>query len=312
MGIIVSLYKKNFLKRYDLDDAIPYFAASGFPGLAEETGRFQNSAGVEIHYFIFSYPGYDPDRLVLFCNGMGAGHSEYFAEIEALCRGGFRVLTFDYTGSGMSGGERLPSCNAPTRDAMELLEQLRPKEEIIPVGHSLGGYTALNLANLLPDVHRAVILSGFVGIADEMMGFVKLRLLANRVKQFEKKLDPKLGSLDNLAYLASAQDKLLWIHSKDDPMVNYKYNAGQVQKTNNPNVRVVTVERKKHQPQYKAEALAKMNAWMGEYNRLVHEKKLPTQAERQAFFADKPIGQMTEQDPAVIGEIIRFLQGARV
>lgn len=312
MGMIVSLYKKNFLKRYDLDDGIPYFVTSDFPGLTEETGSFQNPAGVEIHYFTFYYPGYDPNKLLLFCPGMGAGHKEYYAEIEALCRGGFRVLSYDYTGSGFSGGERLPSCNGPTRDVMELLKHRKPQEEIIPVGHSLGGYTALNLANLLPDVHRAVILSGFVGIADEMMGFVKLRLLANRVKQFEKKLDPKLGGLDNLAYLASTQDKLLWIHSVDDPVVNYKYNAGQVLKINNPNVRVMTVEHKKHQPQYKAEALKKMNDWMGEYNRLVQEKKLPTKAARQAFFDDKPIRRMTEQDPAVIGEILRFLREDRV
>ena len=312
MGFISKLYRDNFLQRYDLDEAMPYFAASDFPGLTEEAGSFQNSAGVEIRFFTFSYSGYDPDKLLLFCHGMGAGHTEYYAEIEALCRGGFRVLTYDYTGSGLSGGERLPSCNAPTRDAMELLEQCKPREEIIPVGHSLGGYTALNLANLRPDVHRAVILSGFIGIADEMMGFVKLRLLANRVKQFEKKLDPHYGKLNNRAYLAATQDKILWIHSADDPVVNYKYNAGQVLQINNPNVRVVTVEHKKHQPQYTAEALEKMNLWMGGYNQLLREKKLNTLEEKRAYFADKPMGQMTEQDPAVIGEILRFLREDRV
>ena len=312
MGFISKLYRDNFLQRYDLDEAMPYFATSDFPGLMEEQGAFRNSADIEIRYFSFFYPGYDPDKLLLFCPGMGAGHTEYYAEIEALCRGGFRVLTFDYTGSGLSGGERLSSCNAPTRDAMELLEQCKPQAEIIPVGHSLGGYTALNLANLLPNVHRAVILSGFIGIADEMMGFVKLRPLANRVKQFEKKLDPHYGKLNNHAYLAATQDKILWIHATDDPVVNYKYNAGQVLRINNPNVRVVTVEHKKHQPQYTAEALEKMNVWMGGYNQLLREKKLNTLEEKRAYFADKPMGQMTEQDPAVIGEILRFLQGERI
>ena len=201
----------------------------------------------------------------------------------------------------------MDSVNAPVRDAAELIDLLKPKEELIPVGHSLGGYTALTIANVLPCVKRAVILSGFVSIADEMMGFVKLRLLANRVKRFEKKLDPRFGAVNNRAYLKTTDNMLLWFHSTDDPMVNYKYNAGRVLKLNNPNVRVVTVEHKKHNPQYTYEALEKMNKWMGEYYRLVNEKKLETLEARKAYFSDKPVGAMTEQDPAVFGEILRFL-----
>lgn len=309
MGIIVNLYKKNFLQRYDVPEDIPFFSAADFPELSCEPGSFRNSAGIEIRYAFFSCAGYDPGRLILFCHGLGPGYRAYFAEIDALCRAGYRVLTLDYTGCGASGGERLPSCNAPTRDAAELLDHLRPQGEIIPVGHSLGGYTALNLANLLPEVRRAVIISGFVGIADEMMGIVRLRFLANRIRRFERKLDPRYGGLDNRAYLAATQDKLLWIHSTDDPVVSYKHNAGLVKRIGNPKVRVLTVEGKKHMPQYTKEALQNMNVWIGEFNRLVREKKLCSLEEKQAFFSDKPVAAMTEQDPAVIGEILRFIRG---
>ena len=61
-------------------------------------------------------------------------------------------------------------------------------------------------------------------------------------------------------------------------------------------------------PQYTKEALRNMNRWLGEYNRLVREKKLNTPEEKQAYFADKPVAAMTEQDPAVIGEILRFIR----
>lgn len=309
MGFVVKLYQKNFFQRYDLPEPIPFFDCGDFPKLACESGSFRNSAGVELRYFFYCYAGYDPAKLILLCPGLGPGHRGYFAEIDALCRAGYRVLTLDYTGCGASGGECLPSCNAPTRDVMELLERLKPSEELIPVGHSLGGYTALNLANLLPAVRRAVIISGFVTIADEMMGFVKLRVLANRVKRFEQKLDPRYGGLDNRAYLASTQDKLLWIHAPDDPVVDYRYNAGLVKRIGNPNVRVLTVEGKQHLPQYTVEARNKMDAWIGEFNRLVREKKLNDLEEKKAFFADKPVAEMTEQDPAIIGEILRFIGG---
>ncbi|MBQ7599242.1 MAG: alpha/beta hydrolase [Clostridia bacterium] len=308
MGFVVNTYRKNLLRRFDKDGAIPYYSPGDFPGLSCKEGSFKNSAGVEIKYFTYCYAGCSENKLILFCPGMGPGHTAYLTEIETICRAGFRVLTLDYTGCGESGGERLTSANAPTRDIMELLALLDPCGEIIPVGHSLGGYTALNIARLRPDVKRAVIISGFVSISDEMMGYFKLRPLANLVKKYEIRLDPEYGNADNRKYLAGTTDRLLWFHSTDDPMVNYRYNAGQVISLNNPNIRVITVEHKKHNPNYSAEALETMNAWMGQYKRLISEKQLNTPEERKAFFADKPIGRMTSQDPAVISEILQFVK----
>ncbi|MBP1587335.1 MAG: alpha/beta hydrolase [Clostridia bacterium] len=307
MGIVVKLYKDSILRRYDKDCAIPYYSGNDFEGLRFEEESFTNSEGVEIRYFTYFYEGFRTDRLILFCPGIGPGHTAYLSEIEAICREGFRVLTLDYTGCGASGGEKLSSVNASVRDAMELLGLVKPAVEVIPVGHSLGGYTALTVANLSNEVKRAAVISGFVSISDEMMGFAKLRFLANRVKRFEEKNSPAYGKVDNRAYLAETQDRILWIHSTDDPMVNYKYNAGQVLKLNNPGVEVVTVHNKRHNPQYTGEALAAMNAWIGEYGKLVREKKLATVEERQAFFEGKPVSRMTELDPEVFGRVLKFI-----
>ena len=179
------------------------------------------------------------------------------------------------------------------------------------VGHSLGGYTALNVVNLSPDIHRAVILSGFLSISDEMIGYVKLRLLADVIRHYEKKLDPKYGALDNHQYLKKSKDHLLFIHSTDDPMVNYPYNAGWVKTVDNPNVRLITVEGKKHNPQYTREALEAMNTWIGEYNRQVQSKQLDTLEAKKHYFEDKPIGKMTAQDPEIYREILGFLGGCK-
>ena len=308
MGLITNIYKKNFLIRYDKDEAIPYFDHTDFPGLVCEAGAFDNTDNVQIHYFTYCYPGYKTDKLILFCPGMGPGHTAYLAEIETLCKAGYRVLTLDYTGCGSSGGEKMDSVNAPTRDVIELLELIKPSEEIILVGHSLGGYTALNVINLRKDIKKAVVISGFISIADEMTVFVKLRILANRIKRFEKKLNPRYGNIDNVKYVAETTDKLLWIHSTDDPMVNYKFNAGKVEKAGNPNVKLITVNNKRHNPQYSADALQTMNAWIGGYNKLVSEKQLNTLEERRAYFADKPIARMTEQDPEIFEIIISFIE----
>ena len=71
------------------------------------------------------------------------------------------------------------------------------------------------------------------------IGFVRFPFLANIIRRYEKKLDPRFGTLDNRAYLAETRDRLFWIHSTDDPMVNYSHNAGQVIALGNPNVRLI-------------------------------------------------------------------------
>lgn len=308
MGFVIDQYKKGMLHRFDFEEFMPPFSAADFPGLRASPAEFKNRAGDEVRYFTYSYEGCRHDKLILFCHGLGPGHSYYLSEIEALCRAGYRVLTLDFSGCGSSGGKKLASVNAPTKDALELLELIKPEEELVPVGHSLGGYTALNLAHLLPSVTRAVIISGFISISDEMMGFLKLRLLADRIKRFEEKLDPQLGALDNLSYLKTTNDKLLWIHSMDDPVVNYRYNAGKLKKLGCPSVRVIAVEKKKHTPQYSAEAIKTMDDWMGRFYRMIKEGKLASTEERKAYFDDKPVKDMTAQDPCVWEEILWFIE----
>ena len=132
--------------------------------------------------------------------------------------------------------------------------------------------------------------------------------MANRVKRYEEKLLPRYGRGDNRAYLATTQKRILWIHSTDDPMVNYKYNAGRVVQMGNPYLRVLTVEGKRHNPQYSKEALDTMSAWFGQYNRLLREGRLDTAEARADYFADKPISMMTRQDPEIYREILSFLR----
>ena len=250
MGFIVNLYRKNFIQRFDKEDGIPYYSKEDFDGLKCEEKTFNNSLGIEVHYFFYNYENYKKDKLIIFCPGIGPGHTAYLAEIELLSKAGYRVLTLDYTGCGASKGETLLSINEPTRDVIELINLLHINEEMILIGHSLGAYTSLNVINLLPQIKKAVIISGFVNVSDELMGFVKFRFLANAAKRDEKKRDKEYGNIDNWKYLKSTSDKLLFIHSTDDKMVNFKYNTKRVMKLNNPNLSFKIVEGKKHNPNY--------------------------------------------------------------
>lgn len=306
MGVITKMYKDNFILRFDKDEAIPYYSASDFPGLNFEEKTFNNSLGIEIHYFFYSYDNYKKDKIVVFLPGIGPGHTSYLAEIDYLCKAGYRVLTLDYTGCGASKGETLLSINEPTRDVIELLKELHLNEEIVLVGHSLGGYTSLNVINLSPEIKRAVIISGFVSLADELLGFMALKLFSLGPRRFEKKVNKEYAKINNWKYLKNTSDKLLFIHSTDDRMVNFKHNAGKAMKINNPNLSFKIVDGKKHNPNYSIDAINYMNAWMGEY--FMRQDELRTKEDKQNFFADKPIAKMTEQDPEIMGLILDFIK----
>ena len=79
MGLITNMYQKSVLQRYDKDGAIPYYCPDDFPGLVCEQGSFRNTADVLIQYFEYHYEGCEQNKLVLFCPGIGPGHTAYFA-----------------------------------------------------------------------------------------------------------------------------------------------------------------------------------------------------------------------------------------
>lgn len=307
MGLI-KLYKDNFLQRQDKDPAIPYYSHNDFPDLIYEENSFTNSLGIKLNYFFYSYKGYDPNKIVFFCHGLEPGHTAYLTEIELLCKSGYKVLTMDYTGCGSSEGETLPSINRPAKDVIELLDYLKLKEEIVLIGHSLGGYTALTVINQTSSIKKAVIISGFVTIASEMLGFVKLHILANVFQRYENKLNPDYKKVNNWKYLKKTNDNILFFHSTDDTMVKYKYNTGKVAKIKNPCLRIYTYEGKKHNPNYSKEGLEYMNMAMGGYFQSLRDGKLTTLEERKQYFADKPIGKMTDQDKDVWKIILDFIK----
>ncbi|MBP5428485.1 MAG: alpha/beta hydrolase [Clostridia bacterium] len=309
MGFIANKYRKQLLCRYDKDGYTPYLSASDFPGLTVDAGSFVNSAGVEVAFFRYRYGDYDPEKLVVFCHGLGAGHTAYLAEIEYLCHNGLQVLTLDYTGCDKSGGDGMLSVNRPSRDVLELLDFMKPTEEVSVVGHSLGGYTALNVIRMCDPIKRAVILSGFLQSRKMLGQFIKSRLVNAIVDRAERKCDPEIARADNAAYLKSTTDRLLFIASTDDPTVPYSIGAGLAQTLGNDNLSFLTVENKKHNPNYTPEALAFMQESFGTFNRLVAEGKLQTLEEKRAFFSDRPASKMTVQDDAVMGEVVRFIKG---
>lgn len=307
MGIISKLYLKNFLHRYDKEVGVPYYSYQDFEGLNREDYSFKNSRGTDIRYFYYYYPNYKIDKAILFCHGLGPGHTAYLAEIETLCKRGYKVLTLDYTGSGESGGSSMISLTEPTRDAIDLLDHLKLKEEIIIMGHSLGGFTALNVINLRKELQKAVILSGFLSSSSLISSVIKNKFIVSRILKYERKINPQYSQIDNDEYLKNINDKLFFIQSIDDAIVPYSIGLGTVELINNKNIQTKKMNDRKHNPNYTDEAVKYMNEVFGKYNYLLKKKEIKTDAQKIEYFKDVSIAKLTEQDQSLFDEIINFI-----
>ena len=307
MSIISHQYKKQFVCRYDKEVGVPYYSFSDFKGLKQEAYSFTNSLGIELKYFFYYYNNYRTDKIVLFLHGLGPGHTAYLTEIELLAKAGYKVLTLDYMGCAESQGKDMRSLNEPTRDVNDLLDYLKLDKPVVVVGHSLGGYTTLNIINIRKDISKAVIISGFLSIESLMKVFVKSKFIYNGIVKYEKKMEPDYFSINNLEYLKTTKDRIFFIQSDDDSMVPYSIALKEVEQIDNPNIKTLRVTGKKHNPNYSLDAVNYMNEIFGQYNELLKKKKIRSDEDRINFFKDVTLARLTEQDNDIISAICGFI-----
>lgn len=219
MGFIVNHYIKYFVHRYDKEVGIPYYSYKDFKDFNCEDYSFTNFYGINIRYFFYYYANYKKDKIILFCHGMGPGHTAYMAEIEALARRGYKVLTLDFAGCGESGGKYLGSLNKPTRDVIDLLNHLNLKEQIILMGHSMGGYTALNTLCLRKDITKVVAISPIIQIEPLLQLNTKSKFITKHLLRYERKVDREIFEINIPKYLENTTDDVFVIQSSDDQMV---------------------------------------------------------------------------------------------
>jgi 3-oxoadipate enol-lactonase len=157
------------------------------PSPTRETGFVTMNDGARIYY---ERVGAGP--AMLFLHGLAGNHAAWFQQVPYFARD-HRVITIAQRGFAPSSENRGEYDNGRlVADAIAVLESLGEKDVIV-VGQSMGGWTALGVALARPDLVSAVVLSATVGgIFDEEIARHYERVTA-RARELATK-PPALGA----------------------------------------------------------------------------------------------------------------------
>jgi pimeloyl-ACP methyl ester carboxylesterase len=158
-------------------------------GLCAEEVAFQNTEG---HYLkgLFCQQvaegrhtgnNHDEKPVILFCPGTSGNLSAHLHYVELLCRVGFVVLGFDYTGFGQSEGKpALKNLVADALCASDFLRQVKKIGHFGIFGVSIGANVALLTASLQPDLVRGVAVEGLAVQREVIRGILAEGIMGPR------------------------------------------------------------------------------------------------------------------------------------
>ena len=310
---IEEAYRSAIYTRADATKAIFYFSAEDFEGLEKESFAVRSQKGHRLQGYFYSYPNPKPNRLIVFEHGMGSGHRGYMKEIEVLARAGYLVYAYDHTGCMESGGEVTGGFSQSLMDLDDVLTALEKHEEyqnydISVVGHSWGGFSALNIAEFHPKISHIVAMAGFISVEQILKQF--LGVFYKKIYEEEKKENPAYMTADAVRALSRAKTKALIIHSEDDQTVSCKKHFDVMKKAlvGRENITFWKVSGKGHNPNYTADAVKYQDDFFKRYQKALKNGMLETDREKEVFAAQFDWNRMTAQDMTVWERIFQVLE----
>ncbi len=271
-----------FNRREDDKHFFKYFTAQDFEGLIEEKYEFKSNQGQMLRggIYYFNTKNLIEDKLVIFCHGMGAGYLAYMHEIFELAKMGFKVLSYDYTATFSSEGNSLVGFHQPLVDLDYACKSIRENEKlkdkkIIIIGHSWGGFTALNSTNFIDNVYKVVAFAGPISyknmLKDQFYGL--MRIFVRPALKVERKKFGKYADYSALDVINNDTPKMI-IHSTDDNQVNFKSNFIRLKDANTSDKnQFVAVRGKGHNPNYTNDASKYLQVVFASLKGMLKEKK---------------------------------------
>ncbi len=191
--------------------------------------------------------------LVVFAHGIDVYHETYITLLKGLYDRGYKVFTYNATGTCGSTGESTIGLvqSALDLDAALTYAETDPELSDMPfllLGHSWGGYAAAAVLNFDHDVSASVSLSGYCDSVAELeetldgrFGGVS-KLFYPYIKIINKSVFGENADLSAVDGINKSDVPVLIVHADNDPKITYK-GASIISKSDlitNPNVEYFT------------------------------------------------------------------------
>ena len=320
MGFISRQLEKKYrdvlFVRHEPDGRLFYFSHTDFDGLKKTDFDFKTRKGHLLKGGFYYYDNPRQDRLIVFDHGLGTGHRAYMREIETLCKRGYMVYSYDHTGTGLSEGEGVQGLSGSLLDLDDCIRTLKRVSnlqgmEISVVGHSWGGYSALNILGYHHDIHSVVAMSAFISVKAMHRQLVPAIAFPIRRRLMEIERETNRLHADSSAFdvLNKSNKPVLIIHSLDDKRVDAKRNILHLRKETpeRTNLEFILQNGKGHNVSYTTEAAEYKNAFYKQLKSLKKQGLLETEEEKHEFISSFDWYRMTEQDSDLWEKIFIFL-----
>ena len=310
-------YRRQMFVRCDDIGVAYYFSDKDFDGLKKKSYAFKSNRGDDLQGYFYWYDNPKANRLVIFDHGMGGGHRSYMREIETIAKMGYMVLGYDHTGCMESGGENTGGFAQSLSDLDCCVSALKRDRkftggEITVIGHSWGGFAALNIAAFHPDIKNIVTISAFVSVKAMIEQYFGGFLSGYRkgIFEIEKQTNGKYALVDGVETLKNSPVKTLVIHSADDPMVKRENHFDRLRNAlgDKPGVVFHLENGKAHNPNYTADAVKYKDGYVATVTEKLKRNELDTPEKKKEFVAGYDWWAMTAQDMRLWNMIFEFIE----
>lgn len=298
-------HSKFFGRRFTPDPLVKLYTKEEF-GLQSDEAEFKCSKDTLRGAFYY-LPGFEPDKIVVYCHGMWSTHKSYMQDIGWLCKAGFKVFGFDYTGTDISDGKNIVGMANSlrcTNAAVNFIKTECAAKNIYVIGHSWGAFAASNIGKYHPDIKAVVAIAPFLSLRHSFGSLLHgaSRVLIPFLYLADFTRCGKFSFASTVKTQKNFKGKCMVIASADDHMVNYERNALALSKAV-PAVKLVTETGKMHNPHYTQEAVRRLV----EYSKTSQQLK---GEELKAFKASIDFHKLGELDDATMQEIAGFIRQA--
>jgi len=137
--------------------------------------------GTSLPYYLEEGLG---ERVVLMLHGIGGGHQAFGPQLRALAAGGWRALAWDMPGYGYSRSVSPYTIETLATSCLELIDVLEA-DQLVLLGHSMGGMIAQEVAARAPSVLAGLVLAGTTAAFGKPDGQWQRAFLSERLAPLE-------------------------------------------------------------------------------------------------------------------------------